>query len=189
MTLQNQAMLKYQNLIALKDQLETEISNLENILKANNTNMKSSLVDIGGFPRTDLDVYAVRNARSKIIQLSNDHVNALNAIEKCLQEIHVNSREKGPGSLSTFEEEKAFALVDAVAPDSPAAIAGLQRGDLILQFGDLTLKFKSTRQTFDMIGGIVNERIGVSILILTIIDGNNRKSSERKCVNHITFDS
>lgn len=171
MTRHDQAMIQYQNLYSQKDKLEKEISSLEQLLIANNSNMTDSLVDREGFPRADIDVYTVRNTRAKIIHLSNDHANLLKEIENILIEIHAHAKETGPGSFPTVQD-KPFALVDGVAPDSPAYIAGLQRGDLIVKFGDLCTKFKSPSQTFDLLPSFVKERIGMETVVMVHRSGN-----------------
>lgn len=50
-----------------KEKLEREIANCHAILETNNTNMHEALVDMEGFPRSDIDVYQVRHARHRII--------------------------------------------------------------------------------------------------------------------------
>lgn len=45
-----------------------------------------------------------------------------------------------PASTLSHQQSHAFAKVNAVAADSPAQHAGLVEGDLIVQFGDLTLE-------------------------------------------------
>jgi 26S proteasome non-ATPase regulatory subunit 9 len=173
MTLNDQAMVLYQNLITRKDELEKEISALEQVLITHNSNMTDSLVDREGFPRADIDVYTVRNTRAKIIQLSNDHANLLKEIEKSLIEIHAHAKETGPGSFPAFEQDKPFALVDGVAPDSPASKAGLQRGDRLVKFGDLSTALKTVSQTFDLLPSFVKKRTGIetSVLVHRMLDG------------------
>jgi 26S proteasome non-ATPase regulatory subunit 9 len=165
-------MILYQTLVTRKDELEKEISALEKVLIAHNSNMTDALVDREGFPRADIDVYTVRNTRSKIIQLSNDHANLLKEIEKSLIQIHAQAKETGPGSFPAFEQDKPFALVDGVAPDSPASVAGFQRGDLLVKFGDLSTAFKTVSQTFDLLPSFVKGRIGIetSVLVHRTVD-------------------
>ena len=141
MTGKQQEFLNYESLVSKKDELEREISRLEAILTANNTNMTNSLIDLQGFPRSDIDVYTVRHTRSKIIHLSNDHADILKEIEKSLIQIHSQAKVQGPGSFSSFED-LPFAKIDGVAPDSPASLAGLERDDLLVNFGDLSTKLK-----------------------------------------------
>jgi 26S proteasome non-ATPase regulatory subunit 9 len=160
MTGHDQAMIQFKTLTTKKASLEKEISDLEQVLVANNTNMTDSLIDQEGFPRSDIDVYTVRNTRSKIIHLSNDHANILKEIEICLIEIHAHAKEAGPGSFPTLET-KPFALVDGVAPDSPASIAGLQRGDLVVKFGNHCTGSKSPSQTFALLPSVVQGHVGI----------------------------
>ena len=164
MTGKQQEFLNYESLVSKKDELEREISRLEAILTANNTNMTNSLIDLQGFPRSDIDVYTVRHTRSKIIHLSNDHADILKEIEKSLIQIHSQAKVQGPGSFSSFVD-LPFAKIDGVAPDSPASLAGLERDDLLVNFGDLSTKLKSTSQTFDLLGNAVHARIGLETVV------------------------
>jgi 26S proteasome regulatory subunit N4 len=54
-------------LMALKDQLTNAIGQQEAILQSQNVGMNDTLIDKDGYPRADVDVYAVRNARTEII--------------------------------------------------------------------------------------------------------------------------
>ena len=54
--------------------------------------MKGSLVDDKDFPLNNIDVYAVREARGKIIRLENDAKDIMNNIQKKLEELHALSR-------------------------------------------------------------------------------------------------
>jgi 26S proteasome non-ATPase regulatory subunit 9 len=56
-------------LMARKDTIEAEIDAQLSILKANSCDMTTPLVDPEGFPRADLDVYAIRSARTRTIAL------------------------------------------------------------------------------------------------------------------------
>ena len=124
-------------LVARKDALEAEIEAQASILKANNTDMRQPLVDHEGFPRDDLDVWAVRHARVRIIELRNDLTALMDEIAKALETVYPRSppppasAEKGGegGAPSAFGEEATstellpFARVNGVAPGSPAADA------------------------------------------------------------------
>jgi 26S proteasome non-ATPase regulatory subunit 9 len=143
---------------------ETMVHLKVSLMPANNTNMTNSLIDLQGFPRSDIDVYTVRHTRSKIIHLSNDHADILKEIEKSLIQIHSQAKVQGPGSFSSFED-LPFAKIDGVAPDSPASLAGLERDDLLVNFGDLSTKLKSTSQTFDLLGNAVQARIGLETVV------------------------
>src|SRR5260221_2087646 len=124
-------------LIARKDALEAELEAQGSILGANNTDMRQPLVDSEGFPRDDLDVWAVRHARVRIIELRNDLQSLMDEIAKTLETVYPRSpppppaeREDGEGSGSTTASEATtatellpFARVNGVAPGSPAADA------------------------------------------------------------------
>lgn len=80
-------------LIAKKEQMERSINDLGQILAANkNVGMNESLLDAEGFPRADIDVYAVREARHKIICLQNDLKATMSEIEKGLISVHADAR-------------------------------------------------------------------------------------------------
>lgn len=125
-------------LVARKDALEAELEAQGSILKANNTDMRQPLVDREGFPRDDLDVWAVRHARVRIIELRNDLGSLMDEIAKTLETVYPRSpptppaeKEGGEGIGSTNVEEETttstellpFARVNGVAPGSPAADA------------------------------------------------------------------
>lgn len=97
--------------------------------------MTDSLVDSQGFPRNDIDVYQIREARHKIIYLQNDLKEIMAAIERGLHEIHAssdvstasshNASPKMSGANAEVREEdlakyKAFIRVDKIIDNSPA---------------------------------------------------------------------
>ncbi|KAI9573538.1 hypothetical protein HD554DRAFT_2202224 [Boletus coccyginus] len=135
-------------LVLVKDNIEGEINHQLSILRANNCDMTTLLVDSEGFPRADLDIYAIRTARTRIVELRNDLKHAMDEIEKALHMIYdpslappaPSSASDASSTPSTHTEENLspFAKVDGVAPGGPAAHAGLRREDLILKFGHLT---------------------------------------------------
>ena len=49
-----------------KEELEEELRALQEVLKCQGAGMEEALVDAEGFPRSDIDVYQVRHARSNI---------------------------------------------------------------------------------------------------------------------------
>lgn len=50
--------------------------------------MKESLVDKDDFPRNDIDVWAVRKARSEIIRLENDGKSLFLKMQSKLEDLH-----------------------------------------------------------------------------------------------------
>lgn len=80
-------------LIAKKEQIERSINDCGQILAANkNVGMNESLLDAEGFPRADVDVYAVRQARHQIICLQNDLKAIMKEIEQGLVAVHTEAR-------------------------------------------------------------------------------------------------
>ena len=121
-------------LVARKDALEAELEAQGSILKANNTDMRQPLVDSEGFPRDDLDVWAVRHARVRIIELRNDLESLMDEIAKTLETVYPRSpplpeggestaASGAEGETTTSTELLPFARVNGVAPGSPAADA------------------------------------------------------------------
>jgi len=151
-----------QTLIARKDLIQTELETQISILKSNSVDFSTPLVDGEGFPRPDIDVWAVRTARVRIIELRNDYKAIMDEIGKALENVYdpnnlppepelepeQSGHEATTGSptfgVSGITEvggdigQIPFARVDGVAPGSPAATSGLLREDLVLSFGDLT---------------------------------------------------
>ena len=111
-------------LMAQKSNIEAELESHISILKANNVTMQSPLVDVEGFPRADIDIYAVRGARVRIIELRNDLKAVVDAIGKALEGIYDPALQQSSQNDSSSERPlKPFAKVDGVAPGSPAAEA------------------------------------------------------------------
>ncbi|KAF8645259.1 hypothetical protein AX16_008084 [Volvariella volvacea WC 439] len=128
-------------LMAQRDIIEAELNTQFAILTANSADMQTPLVDAEGFPRADLDIYAIRKARVRIIELRNDLNATMEAIGKALQGVYdPNLDTPAPGSSGTTispttqaetpaapSDEavplKPFARVNGVAPGSPAAEA------------------------------------------------------------------
>ncbi|KAI8060470.1 hypothetical protein BC940DRAFT_311868 [Gongronella butleri] len=150
-----------------QDQLMRQLQGMETELQTHGVGMDEPLLDREGYPRSDIDVAAVRTLRHRIICLRNDHKQVMQEIEAVLHHIHqqaqsASSRAQQQPLASTsasndttttttttsstpsepMDTEDAplqvpFAKVNAVSPDSPASAAGLARNDLIVQFGSL----------------------------------------------------
>ncbi|KNE72315.1 hypothetical protein AMAG_16802 [Allomyces macrogynus ATCC 38327] len=135
-------------LVAEKDQLDASIRELESALRSHGVSMDEPLVDAHGFPRADIDVYAVRGLRHQIICLRNDLKAKYAEIEHAIITAHAYVAATSPIAASTItpvhaaptrpaESRRPFAKINAVAPDSPAYHANLLKGDLIVQIGSL----------------------------------------------------
>ncbi|KAF9241122.1 hypothetical protein BU15DRAFT_45115 [Melanogaster broomeanus] len=164
-------------LMARKDVIEAEIDTQLSILKANSCDMTTPLVDPQGFPRADLDVYTIRSARSRVIALRNDLRDVTNEIGKLLEQIYDPSlapppplapAEAAAGSGAQGEGPLLpFARVDGVAPESPAAEAGLRREDLITKFGHLTkasFSAASLQPLAELVNNNENRELQVQVL-------------------------
>jgi 26S proteasome non-ATPase regulatory subunit 9 len=173
-------------LMAQKSDIEAELESHISILKANNVTMQTPLVDVEGFPRADIDIYAVRGARVRIIELRNDLKAVVDAIGKALEGIYDPAIQRIDSSSE--RPLKPFAKVDGVAPGSPAAEAvriynvlyiytlklkrvyfqDLQRDDLIVKFGQLdesSFKSNSLQPLADLVAE--NEHVSIPSLLLT----------------------
>ncbi|KAJ3370542.1 26S proteasome non-ATPase regulatory subunit 9 [Allomyces arbusculus] len=130
-------------LVAEKDQLDASIRELEGALRSHGVSMDEPLVDAHGFPRADIDVYAVRGLRHQIICMRNDLKAKYAEIEHALIAAHASVAVTTPtvasapasAPIHSAKTRQPFAKVNAVAPDSPAYQANLIKGDLIVQFG------------------------------------------------------
>ncbi|KAI8643724.1 hypothetical protein BD408DRAFT_414444 [Parasitella parasitica] len=151
-----------QNLITRKTNLEQELKELEIVLTSAGVGMDTPLIDNEGFPRSELDIQTIRTSRSMIHRLRNDHREIMLEIEKILHRIHQLKKANGEATAdapssstsnppnntantaaTTLTEPTtvggpiAYAVVNAIAPDSPAYGAGLRRNDRITQFGHI----------------------------------------------------
>jgi len=171
-------------LVLVKDAIEGEINFQLSILRENNCDMTTPLVDSEGFPRADLDIYAIRSARTRIVELRNDLKYAMDEIEKALQKVYDPSLAPpavslappapadAPSTTSTPTEESLspFARVDGVAPGSPAAHAGLRREDLIIKFGHLTTASFSA-SSLEPLAELVGRNENRELLLQVLRDG------------------
>lgn len=101
--------------------------------------LNGPLVDAEGFPRNDIDIYQVRQARQTIICLQNDHKELMNQIQTLLNQYHaeiattdpelvnrasaldLKEDERGSGGANiTTPDTRVLVLVNLVSPNSPA---------------------------------------------------------------------
>ncbi|KAI8088191.1 hypothetical protein BDF21DRAFT_412637 [Thamnidium elegans] len=166
-------MKQAKGLIERKDTIEKELRELEDHLLEAGIGMTEPLVDSAGFPRSEVDVHTVRTNRNLIIRLRNDHKEIMSDIEKVLHKVHEAKREGQDNTVPRAEDDTmmmdevpvAFAIVNAVAPDSPAYSAGLRRNDRIIKFGHLD---HSNHQRLQALNGFIgqseNQQVPVTIL-------------------------
>lgn len=132
-------------LMKKKESIEKELKSLFDLLKSQNVQMTEPVVDSEGYPRSDIDVYLVRQTRHRIICLQNDHKELMKQIEAGLYSLHAEQRELNSNFLQSSQSQESelllpFAKVNCVDLNSPADNAGLHIDDLIIQFGSVTSK-------------------------------------------------
>ncbi|XP_046854106.1 26S proteasome non-ATPase regulatory subunit 9-like isoform X2 [Xenia sp. Carnegie-2017] len=133
--------------------------------------MSGKLVDNDDYPRQDIDVYAVRFARNRIICLQNDHKALMKLIEDGIHDVHTaarNKRDSENSSQQTSSEQiqdlqMAFLQVNELSPLSPAENAGLRVGDEIIRFGSLNIENFDNMQS---VANVVQHSMGQSIPII-----------------------
>lgn len=115
--------------MAQKAAIEQQLSSQFSILEANQSTMNTPLVDPEGFPRSDIDVWAVRQARVRIIELRNDSNALIDRIAIALQNHHAQNQSatgstsqliNGVQDVAKAPELQPFVKVTEVAPRSPA---------------------------------------------------------------------
>ncbi|CAO3623633.1 unnamed protein product [Cunninghamella blakesleeana] len=174
-------------LMAKEKELLKELNDLEQQLKAQGVGMTEPLIDNEGYPLSDIDIPTIRLLRNRIHHVRNDHKDIMKKIESTISLIHSLSREAiKKSSSSTIVADTLnnknnnsnqstpivlapFAKVNAVAPDSPAYIAGLQRNDQILKFGNITA---ANHQQLQALTSVVSTNIGQPVEIKIIRDQN-----------------
>ncbi|KAK4181635.1 putative 26S proteasome non-ATPase regulatory subunit 9 [Triangularia setosa] len=142
--------LSIQELQRKKDNIEAELRALGGVLDSHGVDMNTSLLTHDGFPRADIDVAQIRTTRARIIHLRNDWKDLMALIEKRLHEHFANLEDNDddatvndvtnvtvflPQDSIPETPDPAFAKVNTVVENSPAATAGLKPGDLIRNFG------------------------------------------------------
>ncbi|KAH7674975.1 26S proteasome regulatory complex subunit PSMD9 protein [Dioscorea alata] len=83
--------------------------------------ISGNLVDAEGFPRSDIDIPAVRSQRHRLAAASSLHDTTSQA----------SPMDEGP------VHRIPFAIIDEISDASPAAEDGLQLGDMIVKFGNV----------------------------------------------------
>ncbi|XP_055531566.1 26S proteasome non-ATPase regulatory subunit 9 [Wyeomyia smithii] len=173
-------------LIKQKDSIEAKISDQGKILQANRVGMDDPLVDGNGYPRSDIDVYQVRQARHQIICLQNDLKYIMKQIEQGLHTVHAETAAQqqehlgstklqsmevtdGDGETSSTQlvrpaSVKPIAKVNVVSDGSPAQEAGIALRDEIIEFGTVNAgNFRDLSQIAVVVRSCENRTIQVKV--------------------------
>lgn len=154
-----------------KKAIEDEISSSLGFLNESGMpGLHGPLVDAEGFPRSDVDVYAVRTARHKIACLKTDYQEISKEMESALQLLHASSRvavERAKVPRVDVEvPQSSFAIVQEVSHCSPADEAGLKPGDAVIAFGSVSLEGRTVQQCFEELPNIVKENSSLIVRVL-----------------------
>ncbi|KAI8912830.1 hypothetical protein EDD86DRAFT_202314 [Gorgonomyces haynaldii] len=145
---------KTKELVAKRSDIEQQILHLESVLKQHGVDVVEDLVDNQGFPRAELDHYAIRQARSEMARLGYDLRELNKQIESELHLLHDLRQRENVHSKGVDRITVSWAKVQSVASGSPGDEAGLQSGDLIQQFGTID---SQTQEPLKMIAQKIQE--------------------------------
>ncbi|XP_047540111.1 26S proteasome non-ATPase regulatory subunit 9-like [Vanessa atalanta] len=175
-----------------KDRIDNEIREGNSVLDRNNVGMQDPLLDMDGFPRSDIAVYKVRQ---KIICLKKYRMNPIERIEQHLGKAHakylISNHNgmfgprrcalyaydyEGPNCDEDSMDQASFATVGHVQEGSPADLGGLRQNDKFLQFGSInTSNFTDIRQLQNIVRRFIDQPLNVlvkrdrEIINLTIV--------------------
>jgi len=176
-------------LIDRRQSIEKEIEVYMGVLSTHGADFQTPLIDSEGYPRADIDVAAIRTARSRLNRLRNDLRYITDDIALSLE--HVLARkdtpEPEPSTSTAMEvdksEDQPFALVDGVAPSSPAAEAGLKRTDLIIRFDTL---HAGNHDRLRAMAEVLARNEGTSVSV-TILRSNDETLNSDPTLLHLTL--
>lgn len=137
-------------LLQKRDTLDKLIESHGHLLEAElgttQAGMSAKLIDAEGFPLSNINHITVTDSRKQVNTLQNDRKSLTSEIEEVMYTYHALVKERKIASGETVEHpqtssetrpKSAFLEVTEVTFDSPAAEAGLNRGDKIVKFGNL----------------------------------------------------
>lgn len=178
-------------LVKQKEAVEQKIADQGKILEANRVGMTDPLVDDAGFPRNDIDVYQVRQARHQIICLQNDLKALMKQIEQGLHTVHAETSAQQQENLAStklramelgdddgesssgqapsvrairVQTVKPIAKVNVVSEGSPAQEAGIALRDEIVEFGTVNGgNFRDLSQIAAVVRSCENKSVTVKV--------------------------
>eukprot|EP01056_Protomagalhaensia_sp_Gyna25_P004728 Protomagalhaensia_sp_Gyna_25__4727@NODE_462_length_3372_cov_173_184218_g357_i0_p3_GENE_NODE_462_length_3372_cov_173_184218_g357_i0NODE_462_length_3372_cov_173_184218_g357_i0_p3_ORF_typecomplete_len240_score25_56Nas2_N/PF18265_1/2_1e24GRASP55_65/PF04495_14/7_4e07PDZ_6/PF17820_1/0_00025PDZ_2/PF13180_6/1_1e03PDZ_2/PF13180_6/0_02_NODE_462_length_3372_cov_173_184218_g357_i012591978 len=152
-------------LLKERDRIETRAQELTAYLTGPGMpGLKGGLDDADGYPRADIDIIGIVNARHELACLNTDYSDLMKDIEKELHQIHQERSVAVPrpetGSLQPFGK------VGSLAAASPGFMAGLEEGDLLLRFGALDLKTAPLQSIFEQLPRLVKNNQNKEITVV-----------------------
>eukprot|EP01054_Gregarina_sp_Poly1_P006342 Gregarina_sp_Poly_1__6341@NODE_3379_length_1140_cov_55_887232_g2138_i0_p1_GENE_NODE_3379_length_1140_cov_55_887232_g2138_i0NODE_3379_length_1140_cov_55_887232_g2138_i0_p1_ORF_typecomplete_len196_score26_02Nas2_N/PF18265_1/1_4e24GRASP55_65/PF04495_14/3_2e03GRASP55_65/PF04495_14/1_6e07PDZ_6/PF17820_1/3_4e05PDZ_2/PF13180_6/7_1e05DUF29/PF01724_16/0_085DUF5497/PF17601_2/0_1ATPsynt_E_2/PF08112_11/2_6e02ATPsynt_E_2/PF08112_11/0_2ATPsynt_E_2/PF08112_11/1_8e04CENPF_leu_zip/PF10473_9/4_7e02CENPF_leu_zip/P len=158
-------------LIEERSRLEKKARELTSYLTAPGMpGLKGGLDDAEGYPRADIDIIGIVNARHELACLNTDYNNLMKEIEKELQEIHSQSKVYVERE-SNLENLRPFGQVSSVTKNSPGDLCGLMPDDLILKFGVLSLQQGSLETLFDQLPTFVRNKLDQAVPVVVKRNG------------------
>ncbi|KAI1901166.1 hypothetical protein AGOR_G00057390 [Albula goreensis] len=157
--LQEQLQQWVQSVQEQKDLIEEQIKAYYDVLEDQGVGTEGPLVDLEGYPRSDVDVYQIRTARHSISCLQNDHKAIMVEIEEALHRLHALEKAKReqnqPHAQAGAMDQGAslplpFARVDTITQGSPASQSGLRVGDEVIGFGSVNSGNFQTSRTLHL---------------------------------------
>ncbi|WIA41924.1 hypothetical protein OEZ86_009237 [Tetradesmus obliquus] len=116
---------------AQRSAIEAEIKERSDCLNdPGQPGMNGSLLDKEGFPRSDIDIHAVRSDRNAVIRLANDHKQLSSRLEQLLHKMHALARETGAvAAAGNSQPAGNGAAAAAAAPAAAASTSAVQQQD------------------------------------------------------------
>ncbi|KAJ2769835.1 putative 26S proteasome regulatory subunit [Coemansia nantahalensis] len=130
-------MERAQALLQQKSALESEIQRLDLDLRGHGVDRTEPLVDAGGFPRSDIDILAVRQIRQALNCKQNDLRALMDEVAAQLVSLHQSTKADAQPEHGPATRLQPFARVSIVTPNSPASEAGLVAGDKVVRYGSV----------------------------------------------------
>ncbi|OCF38722.1 26S proteasome non-ATPase regulatory subunit 9 [Kwoniella heveanensis CBS 569] len=105
-------------LMQRKDEIEKEIEALKEVLTSHGTTPNTSLVDPEGYPRGDIDIYAIRHARSALVRLQNDRQQVSDLLATALEEaFSISMPSSGSSSSGDLDQPNGHAQASPLATE------------------------------------------------------------------------
>lgn len=183
--------------------LEKTIADAVALLNATPVGLHGPLVDEEGFPRGDVDLYAVREARHTLATATNDLHDVEDLLYQLLGDLHeataesakqqmelddaihaqrrreVEALQRKQEQLAAMRQKRPFLVVENVGEGSPASNAGLRVGDAVIVIGSMDAAAFSARQLPGLAKEVSeNEGLIVPVWVLRSLGSSNKEHHE-----------